>query len=123
MDTHLQTILWILFWFQIKHFVADFPLQSWAYQYVGKGKYGHLGGILHSGIQATGTLLIALAYGMPWWIALIDFVVHYHIDWAKVNINNRFKWGPTTHSEFWVLLGFDQLLHQATYLALILVSF
>jgi hypothetical protein len=28
-------------------------------------------------------------------------------------------WGPTTHPEFWVLLGLDQLLHQLTYVGMI----
>ncbi len=27
-------------------------------------------------------------------------------------------WGPTTHEEFWVLLGVDQFLHGVTYIAL-----
>jgi hypothetical protein len=52
-------------------------------------------------------------------MALFDSVAHYHIDWAKTNINAKMGWGPTTHDEFWWLLGLDQLLHSLTYIVII----
>ena len=102
--------------FQLKHFICDFPLQK-PYQYMNKGKYGHPGGVLHATLHANGTLLICGTFGLPWWLAVIDGIIHYHIDWAKTRLNGR--WGLTPATEkFWWLLGLDQLLHQLTYLAI-----
>lgn len=52
-------------------------------------------------------------------IACIDGMIHYHIDWAKMNLNAKMGWGPTTHEQFWALLGFDQYLHALTYLGIV----
>lgn len=85
----------------------------------------HLGGLTHSAIHALGTWLVlvffigstALVY------ALIDFVVHYHIDWAKVYLNKRYGWRPDNSNQFWILLGFDQLAHHITYFVIIYYAF
>jgi hypothetical protein len=102
-----------------KHFLIDFPLQT-PYQYLNKGTYGHLGGLLHSGLHGLATVIIfsfftpfALVYG------IVDFLVHYHIDYAKVRINEHYGWKPTTHPQFWTLLGIDQYLHAMTYIAMV----
>lgn len=110
-------LLWLLF---VKHFVVDFPLQQ-PYQYLNKGTYGHPGGLLHSGLHGLGTYLCLFWFApiAAIYLAVADFVIHYHVDWAKVNINNKFGWGPTTHEQFWWLLGLDQLLHALTYIALV----
>lgn len=116
----------------IKHFVVDFPLQSWPYQYMNKGTYGHAGGILHAALHVVGTFL---AFMFLFWfsldivngktlyvslyLAFIDGFIHYHIDWAKMNINRKMGWACNTHNEFWILLGVDQLLHMLTYILLI----
>jgi hypothetical protein len=104
--------------FFIKHFVCDFPLQ-WAYQYKNKGTYGHPGGILHAGIHGAGTAIVCMMFGLPLWLALVDAVVHYHIDWAKMRLNAHWKLKSDNSEYFWWLLGFDQLLHYLTYGALL----
>lgn len=103
-----------------KHFIVDFPLQH-RYQYSNKGRYGHPGGLLHAGLHGIGTYLCFVWFApmAAIYLALIDAVVHYHIDWAKVNINDKMKWGPQTHEQFWWLLGLDQYLHALTYIGLI----
>lgn len=103
-----------------KHFIVDFPLQK-PYQWMNKGTYGHLGGILHSYLHALGTMLCF------WWYApmaciylgFIDMVIHYHIDWAKMNLNAKMGWKADTHEQFWWLLGLDQFLHALTYIGLV----
>jgi hypothetical protein len=106
----------------IKHLVIDFPLQG-PYQYKNKGTYGHPGGLLHAGLHVIGTFVVLIC-GAPLvaalMLAMIDGIVHYHIDWSKVNINKKFGWGPTTHEEFWYLVGLDQFLHLMTYWTIIL---
>ena len=120
----------LLFWFIIKHFVCDFPLQATPWMYKNKGTYGHLGGIAHAGIHMTGTVAIfALTLGgilSPLDIALlglIDGLIHYHIDWAKMNIGRIYNLKPDNSEWFWILLGLDQLLHYMTYLFLIWLAF
>lgn len=98
----------------IKHFIVDFPLQN-KFQYLNKGKFLHLGGILHASLHGIGTLLVCLMFDLPLWLSLLDAVIHYHIDYFKVRINNYYKLGPTTSEKFWWLLGLDQLLHYLTY--------
>lgn len=116
-DHLVLEILVLLF---LKHFIIDFPLQK-EYQWRNKGTYGHPGGLLHAGLHGLGTFL-CLVYFFPVfavYAAIADAVVHYHVDWAKMNINAKFGWGPLTHEEFWVLLGLDQLAHSLTYIAIV----
>jgi hypothetical protein len=35
-----------------------------------------------------------------------------------MNLNKKLGWGPTTHEQFWWLLGLDQLLHALTYITI-----
>jgi len=118
---NIQTTMLILFFlFSIKHFVIDFLLQ-FRYQWSNKGTYGHPGGLLHAGLHGIGTALCLLMFDWPaiLFFAGMDAVFHYHIDWAKMNINARMGWTPTTSEYFWWLLGADQLLHILTYIAII----
>ena len=102
-----------------KHFLIDFPLQT-PYQLNNKGSYGHPGGLLHSGLHGLATLLIfALVTPLAYLFAIADFLIHYHIDWAKVTINEHYGWTATTHNQFWILLGLDQYLHAMTYIAMV----
>lgn len=101
--------------FFIKHFVCDFPLQATPYMYRNKGTYGHPGGILHAGIHGIGTWLILSPLA-----AIIDAVVHYHIDWAKMRLGAHYNLRPDNSEWFWILLGLDQLLHYLTYAGLII---
>jgi hypothetical protein len=100
-----------------KHYIVDFPLQK-PYQWQNKGTYGHMGGILHAGLHGIGTLLILVfftEFQLALFLAMTDAIVHYHIDWAKMNLNNKFGYTPADE-EFWWLLGLDQLLHSLTYI-------
>ena len=115
----MNTVIILLAAFAVKHFIVDFLIQR-AYQYQNKGIYGHPGGILHAALHGIGTWLCLFLYTpLAVELAFLDLVLHYHIDWAKTNINKHFGWGPTTHEEFWWLLGADQFLHSITYVAII----
>lgn len=108
----------------LKHFVCDFPLQADPWMYKNKGTYGHLGGIYHAAVHAAGMIMV-LAYFWPvgglyvLFGAIADGIAHYHIDWAKMNINARMGWRPDNSEWFWMALGVDQLLHYLTYVAII----
>lgn len=109
----------------IKHFICDFPLQTSPWMYLNKGTYLHLGGIAHSAVHGIGTWLVLLYFigSDAWLYALIDFIIHYHIDWAKVNATNKLNYKPDNGNGFWFLLGLDQLAHHLTYFAIIYYAF
>ena len=109
----------LLFAFEVKHFGADFLLQSnWMAQ--GKDRVAAWAGPLcaHAGLHGLGTLLIALAVkpGL-WWLAGVDFAIHAAIDRGKALVSQRTQF-PVTDARFWWLMGFDQFLHQVTNIAL-----
>jgi hypothetical protein len=110
-------LIWLFLAFAVKHFVCDFPLQT-AAMLRSKGQYGHPSGILHALIHGAGTLIVAFAFGLPWWIAAADAVIHYHLDWGKNQVTHRLKLSPVDDA-FWWFLGADQLAHQMTYLGLV----
>jgi hypothetical protein len=114
-----------LFLLFVKHFICDFPLQANPWMYRNKGTYMHPGGIVHAGIHAIGTLLVLAPFigSASLMYALIDMVVHYHIDWAKMNLSQRYNLQPNNSERFWILLGFDQLLHHITYFIIIYFAF
>jgi hypothetical protein len=108
----------------LKHTIADFYLQT-AYQFMNKGTYGHPGGFIHAGIHVALTPLVYLVLApgslpVAAAIALGEFVLHYHIDWAKEQVTHRNGW-TARDSGFWHALGTDQLLHGLSYLAIIAV--
>jgi hypothetical protein len=135
------TLLTLVFLILTKHFVVDFLLQP-PFMWMNKGNLRHPGGYVHAGLHAlvTGAIFFlfflgdmtlgeffgmsshveGLVQGIFLLIATVmvfEFVCHYLIDFAKVNLNARFKWKPDTSENFWYLMGLDQYLHYLTYFA------
>lgn len=119
----MTTIILLLALFGIKHFVCDFLLQ-YPHMIAQKGTYGARGGIEHAAIHAVGTVIV-LFLALPWdpvvhvaalVFGLFDGLVHYHIDWAKNNLN---KGLTPADRMFWIWFGADQTLHYLTYIAII----
>ncbi len=107
-----------------KHYIVDFPLQT-KFQWSNKGTYGHPGGTLHALLHCIGTVLVLIFFVPPHTAILLGFadgVIHYHIDWAKMNLNAKMQWAPNTHEQFWWLLGLDQFLHALTYIGLVFIA-
>jgi hypothetical protein len=120
----MNEIMALLLLLQVKHLVVDWCWQP-PYEWKNKGTYGHWGGIRHSLKNAAGTAVCFIPFvAAPSLIMvfLIDFMVHYHVDYGKMNINRIKSWGPTTHAEFWMLTGLDQFFHQICYIILIWVA-
>ncbi len=128
----MDSLFCLLILFPLKHFIFDFLYQP-PYQWMNKGKFGHPGGLLHAGQHAIGTWLVLFAsfggtaldnlvYVFFGFFAIAEFIIHYLVDYAKMNINKKMGWGPNTHSQFWILLGVDQLLHLWTYSVIIYFS-
>jgi hypothetical protein len=114
-------ILILLCLLQVKHFYADFVIQTYA-QTVRKGIYRDLCGISHSLDHVWTSLVVLLIFslvhpvpaGTILLVTVIEGVIHYHIDWAKVHFGIKDQTKPL----FWNQFGLDQLAHQLTYLGL-----
>ncbi|MBI1309123.1 MAG: DUF3307 domain-containing protein [Proteobacteria bacterium] len=121
-----------------KHYIADIPLQT-LWMALNKGNIRHPGGYVHAGIHAAGTLLALLPF--LFWLGkgmlplvitctLADLVIHYLIDYTKMNIDRHFKWSHlvyeqdvlkgrmvTSNTYYWSLVG-DQIAHVITYVGI-----
>jgi hypothetical protein len=115
-------ILTLLLLLQIKHCYADFMIQTYA-QTVRKGIYRDLVGISHTMDHVTATLVALFLFSI-WhpvapltilWIALLEGIAHYHIDWIKV----RYGCKDNTKPVYWAEFGLDQLSHQLCYILII----
>lgn len=117
-------LLLILFLLQVKHFYADFVMQTYV-QTVRKGIYFDLVGISHSLDHIACSLLVL--FGASFFITLpvasiivlclIEGIIHYHIDWFKVHYGIK----DNTKSRFWTEFGMDQLAHQLTYIGMLYI--
>ena len=110
----------ILILLQVKHWWVDFVNQS-IDEVRSKSHYGDILGIYHSakhGLLTTVIFYLALDPLDAVFIGLVDFVAHYHIDWAKMNWGNR----DINNPKFWNHLGLDQMAHQIVYIGLILIA-
>lgn len=105
----------------IKHWYIDFVNQS-NEEVHGKGIYGNAHGLMHSIKHGVATFAIMFLFLsdplMAVILGVIDFATHYHIDWAKININKKFNY-TIENPKFWAWLGADQLAHSLTYLMLV----
>jgi hypothetical protein len=114
-------ILIILSLFVIKHWFIDFVWQTQE-EIANKGTYGNLIGIQHSVKHGLGTYMVLFVSGFgmtfPIMYAISDLIMHYHIDWAKMNLSQNFT--PKDHA-FWVWFGIDQMLHYLTYILFLFI--
>jgi hypothetical protein len=120
----IEALILLLALLQIKHWYIDFVDQS-TEEVISKGIYGDFNGIMHSAKQGFGTLLSLVIVLIVFngninstelffavCLGLLDFAVHYNVDWLKMNYGN---WDIKTPA-FWRDLGLDQMAHSWTYL-------
>lgn len=114
-------ILLLILLFTIKHFFIDFVFQTQE-EIVYKGTYLDYRGVKHSLKHGVSTLFVLLILGASfeysWVYAVADFLIHYHIDWAKMNATRNLT---TQDRAFWIWVGFDQTLHYLTYIMFIAI--
>lgn len=105
--------------FLIKHFLADFVLQTpWM---LGKAKRAGwaLPLAAHCAVHAVFTLAILLVLSPAlWWLSLAEGLAHFAIDRVKAHPDLGGRWNPSQR-EFWWALGADQLAHGLCYVAIL----
>jgi hypothetical protein len=130
----MLNVFLLLILFQMKHFIADFPLQT---PYM-LGKFKAEGWVLpllaHCSVHSVFTLCIVLYFAPAfWWVALLDFLFHFTMDRIKASPHflGRFKTLSANefataskqslryNTFFWWSLGFDQMFHHLTHYLLI----
>lgn len=119
----METLL-LLFLLQIKHWYADFKIQTYM-QTVKKGVWLDPIGISHTVDHIWTSLVALLVYSLFFPVAaltiivltFIEGVLHYVIDYVKVKYGCK----DNTKPLFWNQFGLDQLAHQITYLAMVAV--
>jgi hypothetical protein len=123
MTAGLALVILSLAVLQVKHLICDFILQT-PYQFLNKGKYAHPGGFIHAGLHALGSVIpVLLLTDAAWFVAAIvgvEFMVHYHVDWLKEQINHRLRISYDS-ALYWTVFGADQFIHQITYLVMVAV--
>jgi Protein of unknown function (DUF3307) len=122
--------------YQVKHFVADYPLQG---RYM-LGKFlpgwGFVLPLLaHVAVHGAFTLAIT-SFLVGWWcipLALFDATIHFLMDRAKASKRYLGRFKPLTaetyptatpaqlksNTYFWWSLGLDQMIHHLTHYAVI----
>ncbi len=115
-------ILALLFLFQIKHWYADFKIQTYM-QTVKKGVWLDPIGISHTVDHIWTTLVVLMIFNffhplnafVIVFIAIAEGIYHYMIDYTKVKYGCK----DNTKPQFWNQFGLDQLAHQTSYLAIV----
>ncbi|MFT4962167.1 MAG: hypothetical protein ACI92Z_003264 [Paracoccaceae bacterium] len=114
------TVLVLLCLFQVKHMFADYFMQT-PKMLAGRGQYWHMGRAQHAAVHALGSMIAFALIGAPTvfilLICLAEWVVHFHIDWAKAKYSESKCLAPT-EGGFWRAFGVDQTLHGLTYVAM-----
>jgi hypothetical protein len=117
--------LLVLVALQVKHLLCDGPLQT-SRMVTDKSFYGKPHGIYHAALHMAGTALVLLLFGMPLQLlailAIMDGVIHYHIDYFKNNIVRAKSW-TTPDPPYWWAFTADQMLHHMTYVLIIWLAF
>lgn len=108
--------------FLIKHFLADFLLQT---DWMAVGKDRPKGWLLplaaHAGVHGAMTAALFLAVAPPLaWLGLADMLIHGVIDRLK-SISTRRSALTPRQTAFWWLFGLDQSLHHLTHIGLAIV--
>lgn len=117
-------ILLLLLFLQVKHWYADFVIQTYM-QTVKKGVWLHPIGISHSLDHAYCSMIVLFIFSLFVPVSLIyvlilpffEGVVHYIIDFVKVKYGCK----DNTKPLFWNQFGMDQLAHQLCYLIMVFI--
>jgi hypothetical protein len=118
MTVNVELLIYLLIFFQVKHFIADFVLQNvWMLQKSRPGWDFALPLSIHCGVHGITTLAVILFLAPAyWWLAALDFVIHFVMDRIKAGPRYLGRYTDVRGKAFWVSFGFDQMIHHLTHL-------
>jgi hypothetical protein len=114
-------ILLLLILLQIKHWYADFKIQTYM-QTVKKGVWLDPIGMTHTRDHMLSSLVVLLIFSFfhaiqpltMLMVVAIEGVYHYLVDYIKVKYGSK----DNTTPKYWNQFGLDQLAHQLSYIAM-----
>lgn len=114
-------VLYVIY--QVKHFLADYPLQSnYMLRKFEDGWSFFLPLCAHCGVHAGLTFAIAIGFTHSLTFSLavtaFDFIVHFFMDRIKAGKKYLGRFAPSS-PYFWWSFGLDQMVHHLTHLAII----
>ena len=115
-DSQLEAAFILLIVFQVKHFIADFPLQR---EYMLRKFSPNWDFVLplvtHCLVHCVMTLAIVLVFNPKvWWLAPADFALHFIMDRVKSSPRYLGRYNNLSRPGYWNALGFDQMDHHLT---------
>lgn len=120
MPEYVGSVLLLLCALQVKHMFADFFLQT-PKMLSGRCAYMHVGRAQHAGVHVVGSIVVFGLFGAPLVfilvLALLEWVVHFHIDFGKARYSEVKRLTPQ-QAKFWQAMGADQAMHQLTYIVM-----
>ena len=113
----------LLIAFQVKHFLADFPLQfPYMLRKLRPGWDFFVPLMTHCAVHAVMTLAIVLYVDARfWWLAIFDFVTHFVMDRIKSGPRYLGRFKDTMKTSYWASFGFDQMVHHLTHMLIVWV--
>ena len=113
-------LLWGLF---VKHAIADLALQS--FRTPGdKSNLRNPKGWIHAGDHSILTFLVVIIATLNFThaiaIAILDYILHFLIDFVKTVIIKRYKL-TTDKKQYWIAQSVDQIAHFSCYLIYVLL--
>lgn len=102
--------------YQLKHFLADYVFQTEYMLNKGKRGWAWVAPLFcHVSVHALFTsVIVSFVNPSLWWLAWVDFAVHFTMDRIKASPNFMGRWQPS-NKLFWWALGFDQMIHHLTH--------
>ena len=117
-----MTMELILLLLTVKHAFVDLFLQSLHHN---MKKRNYFGGWPHYTEHAVATFVVVIWFtSFPFCIliALLDGVLHWHIDYTKHVVQTKWNITPTNNKQlYWCIQAVDQSLHFITYFRLVLL--
>lgn len=122
-NANLTLLLYLLIFYQVKHFFADFVFQNvWMLQKARPGWDFVPPLTIHCGVHALLTLAVVLYVNSAfWWLAVLDFGVHFLMDRFKAGHRYLGRYSDVRSKAYWVSFGFDQMVHHLTHLYIVWV--
>lgn len=116
-----KLIFVLLVVFQLKHFIADFPLQNRYMLQKQRSDWSFIPPLaLHCAIHAVTTLIVVLlVQPSMWYLAIVDFIIHFTMDRIKAGPKYLGRFSDISKSGFWIALGLDQMVHHLTHIWII----
>ncbi len=111
----------LLIAFQVKHFLADFPLQfPYMLRKFRPGWEFILPLSSHCAVHALLTLVIVLCVRPSlWWLAVGDFWIHFVLDRLKSGPRFLGRFQDQSKTLYWAVFGFDQMAHHLTHFLIV----